>query len=77
MCATVNVAVHDAVNELVSSNVFLQTISFSVTKKTFETSVADISRKVQVNETQLEKALQENGATVLNILQTALVPQLA
>lgn len=49
MRATVNVAVHDAVNELVGSNVFLKTISSLVTKKTFERSVAEASKKVPVD----------------------------
>lgn len=61
MRATVDAAVRNAVNELVGSDAFLQTISSLVAKTQNEKSIAAAKKKVPVNRAQQREEQAERG----------------
>ncbi len=74
MDKTIKVCMHDAVIGLVGCQEFTVALSSVVTSKTFESSVEEVSKKTTVSRTQLKKVVDENKASVAQILESALVP---
>lgn len=72
----VTAAVNDAIQAYFKGNAFSKALSLVVKSNLFEGAVSDANDKLPVHKGALKKAIEENSATVHDILQKSLQPQL-